>query len=175
MFVKLEQKRRVGHAGQPSGLFAYLNPDRIDLILPSTDDGSVAYLGSGIVVVALHGTPEEIIKEIERQRCPPLLGLVLEMQPPTEGVAPSEPVRVVGADKGAGDDHLVYWPCPGIKLPDGNYSGCEGGTDCPVCKGNKGRAETAACRKDFPKCSSAYEGTGCASYAECVEVAKEME
>jgi hypothetical protein len=27
-------------------------------------------------------------------------------------------------------------PCKGIELGDGNYSGCKGGSDCPVCEGS---------------------------------------
>lgn len=27
--------------------------------------------------------------------------------------------------------------CPGVPLPAGAFSGCSGGTDCPICKGQK--------------------------------------
>jgi hypothetical protein len=29
------------------------------------------------------------------------------------------------------------WPCPGIDVEPGHYSGCSGGDDCPICGGDK--------------------------------------
>lgn len=48
--------------------------------------------------------------------------------------------------------------CPGIPLDDGRHSGCEGGGDCPVCKGqtfdaqaqcNRARAEVVMLREEL--------------------------
>jgi hypothetical protein len=36
------------------------------------------------------------------------------------------------------------WPCPGIQIEPGSYSGCSGGSDCPTCRGELVLATTAA-------------------------------